>query len=89
MRFPFSRFVVSERSMEPVFYEGDHVLTFNWKNPKIGEAVVVRVEDRNLIKRVVKIIGAKFIVAGDNKRVSSKVGPIEVSKIIGKVIAKY
>jgi len=75
--------------MEPAFFEGDHVLTFNWFKPKVGEAVVVGIKGRNLIKRVVKIIGAKFIIEGDNRKVSSRVGLIEASKIIGKVILKY
>jgi len=75
--------------MEPVFFEGDHVLTFNWSMPKTGEAVVVRVDGRNLIKRVLKIIGSKFIVEGDNRRVSSRVGSINARQIIGKVILKY
>ena len=52
MRFPFSRFVVLDQSMEPAFFEGDHVLTFNWFKPKVGEAVVVGIKGRNLIKNL-------------------------------------
>ena len=75
--------------MEPAFYDGDHVLTFNWIKPHKDDVVVFNDEGRNLIKRVKKIKDGKFFVRGDNRKYSSKVGPIDPSLIIGKVILKY
>ena len=62
--------------MEPAFYDGDHVLTFNWVKPHKGDVVVFNDEGRNLIKRVKKIKDGKFFVRGDNRKYSSKVGSI-------------
>ena len=75
--------------MEPAFYDGDHVLTFNWIKPHKDDVVVFNDEGKNLIKRVKKIKDGKFFIRGDNQKYSSKVGPIDPSLIIGKVILKY
>ena len=86
---PFSRFAVCDRSMEPAFLDSDHVLTFNWIMPQAGDVIVFKSNTKNVIKRVEKIKYGKIFVKGDNRRFSSKVGPIEPSLIIGKVILKY
>ena len=75
--------------MESAFYNGDHILTFNWIRPKAGDAIVFRKNGKNLIKRVEKIKDGKIFVKGDNRRFSSEMGPIESSQMIGKVILKY
>ena len=75
--------------MKPAFYDGDHVLTFNWIKPQDGDVIVFKSNRKNLIKRVKKIKDGKFFIKGDNRRFSSKVDPIESSQIIGKVILKY
>jgi signal peptidase I len=41
------------------------------------------------IKRITKISGQSVFVQGDNKKLSSKVGPIKKGQIIGKVVLKY
>ena len=75
--------------MEPAFYDGDHVLTFNWIRPHTGDVVVFRSNGKNLIKRIEKIKSGIIYVKGDNRKFSSKVGPVKSDQIIGKVIAKY
>ena len=75
--------------MEPAFYDGDHVLTFNWIKPKAGDVVVFKSSRKSLIKRIKKIKDGKIFMKGDNLRFSSKVGPNELGQIIGKVILKY
>ena len=75
--------------MEPAFFDGDRVLTFNWAKPNAGDVVVSRGKRKNLLKRVKKIKDGKIFVRGDNRKFSSKIGPIEPSLIIGKVILKY
>ena len=42
-----------------------------------------------LIKRVRRMSGQNIFVEGDNKKISSKVGPIKFRAIVGKVILKY
>lgn len=85
----FSRFVIRDKSMEPAFLEGDHVVTANWIKPKIGDVVVFRANGQNLIKRVEKIVDEKIFVQGDNRKLSSKIGSVEAFQIVGKVILKY
>lgn len=87
--FPFSRFVVCDRSMEPAFIEGDHVLTLNWIKPQAGDVIVFKSSEKNLIKRIEIIKDGKILVKGDNQRLSSKIAPIKTTQIIGKVILKY
>lgn len=41
------------------------------------------------IKRVQKISDSKIIAVGDNKPMSSKIGPIKLNQIIGKVVMRY
>lgn len=75
--------------MEPTFFEGERVLTFNWLKPKAGDVIVFNVGDKNLIKRVVKIKDDRFFFAGDNRKFSSRTDPIRSDQVIGKVILKY
>lgn len=87
--FPFSRFVVCDRSMEPAFSEGDHVLTFNWIKPKVGEVIVFKSGTILKIKRVYKILGMRILVRGDNRKSSSDEKSINAKNLIGKIILKY
>lgn len=75
--------------MEPAFCDGDHVLTFNWIKPQAGDVIAFKSNGKNLIKRVEKIKDGEIFVKGDNRRFSSKVGPIKATQIIGKIILKY
>lgn len=77
-------------------YDGDHVLTFNWAMLKVGSVIVYRffanAQNDNAIyyiKRVKKISGERVTLEGDNKSFSSKMAPINISQITGKVILKY
>lgn len=87
--FPFSRFEIKDKSMEPNFYEGDYVLTFNWATPRVNDAIVFKKGQNFNFKRVTKIAGSLFYVSGDNVKMSSKFGPVKKSQIIGKVVLKY
>ena len=88
---PFSRFVVSDRSMLPIYCPGEHVLTFNWTFPKIGDVVVFRERNRFFIKRVITIKKDEqsVLVCGDNKKGTSKFGPVRLQQIVGKVLFGY
>ena len=84
--------------MEPYIRDGDHVLTFNWANPKAGDVVVFGVNDIGKeqngkkvywVKRIKNVDGNRIFAQGDNRKVSSKVGLILKSQIVGKVLLRY
>ena len=55
--------------MEPAFYDGDHVLTFNWIRPKAGDAIVFRKNGKNLIKRVEKIKVVDYLTKNSPEKI--------------------
>jgi len=75
--------------MEPSYHTGDHVMTFNWTVPKGGDVVVFRKMGTFYIKRVAGTKRGYLFVRGDNKQMSSRIGPIKASQIVGKIILKY
>lgn len=83
--------------MEPALKDGDHVLTFNWTKIQKADVIVFATRHPELdsgsgvtfIKRVNKIVGDFIYVSGDNKKLSSKIGPITKTDVLGKVIFKY
>ena len=80
--------------MFPTLKSGQDILCFNWaylwKNPKIGDVVVINLKGKDMIKRVRQISSDRGIfVQGDNEKESTdsrKFGVIDRSTIIGKVI---
>lgn len=93
---PFSRFEVRDKSMEPFLCQGDRVLTFNWGKVRSGDIIVFcyfeRVEESKnvfMIKRVSKISAKRMYVSGDNKKLSSKIKPIGLKQVVGRVVLKY
>ena len=90
MIFPFSRFTVHGTSMLPILKPGQDVLVLTWfVQPKKGDIVAIKVNDKEMVKRVQKVLDRKVFVQGDNQKESTdsrKFGPIDKSQIIGKVI---
>lgn len=74
--------------MEPVYFEGDRVLTFNWGRVKKGDVIVFIFRHDFLVKRVVKITNKKISVKGDNV-MSMKFEPIDFRQVMGRVLLKY
>lgn len=80
--------------MLPALKPGQDVLCFNWaylwKNPKIGDVVVINLKGEDMIKRVRQISSDRGIfVQGDNGKESTdsrSFGAVDKSEIIGKVI---
>lgn len=79
--------------MLPTLKMGQDVLVFNWayffSNPKIGHIVVVKVDGKEMVKRIQTINGRTYFVQGDNPKDSldsRKLGPIKKSDVLGKVI---
>jgi phage repressor protein C with HTH and peptisase S24 domain len=76
--------------MLPTLKEGQDVLVWYWfLNPKEGDIVVIRVNGKEMVKRIKKIRKRDVIVMGDNKEKSTDsrdFGPIKKAQIVGKVI---
>lgn len=90
MKFPIQRFTVSGNSMLPTLKPGQDVLVWCWfVSPKVGDIVAIRVNNREMIKRIQSCDGRSIFVMGDNQKMSTdsrKFGPIKRSQIIGKII---
>lgn len=88
--FPFQRFTVHGNSMLPKLKAGQDVLVWCWfYTPKVGDIVVIKVNGKEMIKRVQKTDDRRIFVVGDNEKESTdsrKFGPINRKQIIGKVI---
>ena len=78
--------------MLPILKPGQDVLVFNWwmlVGIKVGDIVAIKVNGKEMIKRIQKPDDRRIFVIGDNERESTdsrKFGPINKSQIIGKVI---
>jgi len=90
---PISRFIVSGNSMFPTLIEGQDILSFNWaylgKRPKAGDVVVLKIGNREIVKRVKRVEDGMVEVVGDNKDWSTdsrEFGPVGMEQIVGKVI---
>lgn len=75
--------------MMPAFGPGDHVLTFNFIIPKIGDVIVFERDGKKYLKRIEKIKDDLIYVAGDNKEESVGATQIKKVAVIGKVVLKY
>lgn len=91
--FPFSRFTVFGDSMLPTLKPGQDILVFTWAyiffQPKVGDIVVIKVSDREMVKRIQNYHGRDIYVIGDNEKESTdsrNFGPINKSDVIGKVV---
>lgn len=91
--FPISRFTVYGNSMLPTLKPGQDVVSFNWaylgRKPKIGDVVIIKVDGKEMIKRVQKKTQLKVFVQGDNKEESTDsrdFGLVDISQVIGKVV---
>jgi len=86
---------VKGHSMEPGIKTNSRVLVsgiyFLFGSNKIGDVVAFKMKNELFIKRIKRVQGDKFFVAGDNKNDSldsRTFGEIEKMDIIGKVIFK-
>ena len=92
------RFVVSGKSMEPKFYNGDKLFVserfYKLRKPRVGDAVIIKDprDKRLILKRIESIEGKKYFVRGDNIEWSTDsraFGAVHFKDIVGKVIVKY
>ena len=102
MKLPISKFTVYGNSMVPGLQPGQDILSFNWfVKPKVGDIVVVRHGNKEIIKRVTKVsdpasprlrrASREILTEGDNKDGSTDsrhFGPVGIDQIVGRVIYK-
>lgn len=85
-------FKISGHSMMPTLKPNDKVLVssipYYISPPKVGDIVVFKYGKKFLIKKIAKIEKERYLVEGENKDDSLKIGKIERSDIVGKVIRK-
>lgn len=81
--------------MEPNLLDGSIIfvssIPYLVSRPKIGDVVAFRLNNKVLIKRLVKIENEKYFVKGDNEKDSfdgRKFGWIDRKEIVGKIILK-
>ena len=53
-------------SMLPTLKSGQIVVGLNGRRPKIGQLVIVRYKNREIVKRLTKIKDTKLYIIGDN-----------------------
>ncbi len=88
----FSRFEVKGNSMQPEFSQGDRVFVSRLGKIRNDDVVILNKENKDMIKRVKKILNNRYYVLGDNlnESVDSRdFGLITKREIIGKVLFKY
>ena len=79
--------------MVPALQPGQDVLSFNWAylgtKPKVGDIVVVKVNGKDMVKRVNKVYDRTVYLQGDNREESADsrdFGVVSMNQIIGKVV---
>jgi nickel-type superoxide dismutase maturation protease len=93
MKFPFVRYKVYGDSMLPTLKEGYEVICYRrayTKNPpKVGDLVVAKIKDLEIIKRVMFVRDDEVYLKGDNEQQSTdsrNFGWINNRQVIGKAI---
>jgi nickel-type superoxide dismutase maturation protease len=91
--FPLQRYKVFGDSMIPTLKEGNEVICYRWaysKNPpKVGDLVVAKVKDLEIIKRVMLVRDDEVYLKGDNEHQSTdsrNFGWINNRQIVGKAV---
>lgn len=76
--------------MNPTLIEGQDVLSVNWfYKIKVGDLVIVKVDGKEMVKRIQKVDDRRIFVIGDNKDESTDsrdFGPVNTDQVVGKVI---
>jgi len=76
--------------MLPTLKPGQDVLVWCWFNRyKVGDIVAIKVNGKEMVKRIQTSVDRHIVVRGDNEKESTdsrKFGPIKKEQIIGKVI---
>lgn len=83
-------FKASGHSMEPEIKNGSFFMAssipFLFNNPEVGDNIVFKFENKNIVKQIVKIEKDKYFIKGKNLNDSKNFPPIERSEILGKLL---
>ncbi len=82
-------FRISGHSMFPSFSSNNLVFVTSLLRIRNNDVVVLNLNNKNLIKRIVRISKKKVFVTGDNRNDSFEIGWIEKKNILGKVVLKF
>lgn len=79
--------------MSPTFKNKDSVLAFSYvfNSPHVNDVVVIKKQNKYMVKRIIEIKNMLFFVVGDNRKNSTDsrhFGYITRNDIIGRVILK-
>lgn len=79
--------------MLPTLKNNQNVLCFNWAyfftKPKRVDIVAAEVNNKTVVKKIVKLESDLIFLEGDNKKESTdsrNFGPIKKSQLIGKIV---
>lgn len=79
--------------MLPTLKPGQNVLCFNWAyifiKPQVGDMVVIKKNNRKIVKRIQKYTKQGIFIVGDNKAKSTdsrSFGLVNQSQLLGKII---
>lgn len=77
--------------MLPTLKPGQDILVWCWFNKyKVGDIVAIKVNEKDMVKRIQKVEGRRIFVMGDNEKMSTdsrKFGWIDKKDISGKLIS--
>lgn len=77
--------------MKPALKEGDIVLAVKWPIYKVGDIVIAKANDIEVVKRITEVLEGKYKIVGDNRMQSTDSrnwGLLSKSSLKGKVIYK-
>ena len=83
-----SPYRVSGNSMEPNYHDGQWLVVNKKSQLKVGDVVVLKYGNMELLKRIIRLEGDGFWVEGDNKDFSTdsrEFGAVPKEAIVGKV----
>lgn len=93
LTLPFARYKIYGDSMLPTLKEGYQVICYRWayikNSPKVGDVIVAKIKDLEIIKRVMLIRDEEVYLKGDNEKQSTdsrNFGWIHNRQIVGKII---
>lgn len=78
--------------MMPALREGDFVVCAKKRTYKVGDVVIFRIDNKELIKRIYGKSEDKMYVLGDNQDASTdsrKFGAVSLNAIKGRCLYKY
>lgn len=80
----------SGHSMEPKLKNGSFFLSselpYLFNKPKLGDIIVFKNDNKNIVKKIIKIDNDKYFTEGINLSDTSKFNTISRKEILGKLI---